>query len=229
VAFQAKNQYIVQQMAEEMSRIKAEREQGQAHERRISSLLSFTSSSESDKEDGKSDGLGQELKTKWRKFRSRGSSHSPSPSPKVPASDVPSRTHSRTASGSEKPSKPVMSFSLLSLLVYTVGVKCHGVGPSTPVTYAPEHIFSLSESAANRLLKSGDVLKNLIQHTQKNLVRTYPKGLRVNSSNYAPHRYWAAGAQVVAINWQTFGACVHIYSCIFLLRMIAIYRSWIYD
>jgi len=49
-------------------------------------------------------------------------------------------------------------------------------------------------------------LKELIKHTQKNLVRIYPKGSRVNSSNYEPHRYWAAGAQIVAINWQTFGA-----------------------
>lgn len=100
-----------------------------------------------------------------------------------------------------------MSFRLISLLVYTVGVKCHGVGPQAGIEYQPEHIFSLSENAVNRLMKASGVLRELIMHTQKNLVRIYPKGTRVNSTNYEPHRYWAAGAQVVAINWQTFGKC----------------------
>ena len=46
---------------------------------------------------------------------------------------------------------------------------------------------------------------DLIKHTKTHVVRTYPKGLRLNSTNYEPHRFWAAGAQLVAINWQTFG------------------------
>jgi len=125
-----------------------------------------------------------------------------------------------------------MSPRLVSLLVYAVGVKCLGIGAHSGVVYSPEHIFSLSETSINRLIKTralsrtsmdsgtdiggessvgGDEmgqggLRELIKHTQKNLVRIYPKGSRVNSSNYEPHRYWAAGAQVVAINWQTFGA-----------------------
>ncbi|OJA15472.1 hypothetical protein AZE42_12919 [Rhizopogon vesiculosus] len=45
---------------------------------------------------------------------------------------------------------------------------------------------------------------DLIKHNRSHLVRVYPKGLRLNSSNYLPHRYWAAGAQLIAINWQTF-------------------------
>ena len=128
--------------------------------------------------------------------------------------------------------KSKMSPRLVSLLVYAVGVKCLGVGAHSGVVYSPEHIFSLSETSINRLIKTrassrtsmdsgtdiggessvggGEMgqggLKELIKHTQKNLVRIYPKGSRVNSSNYEPHRYWAAGAQVVAINWQTFGA-----------------------
>lgn len=96
-----------------------------------------------------------------------------------------------------------MSFALASLIVYTVGIKCHGIDPT--VEYAPEHIFSLSENTANKLLKES--MADLVQHNQTHLVRIYPKGTRVNSTNYAPHRYWAAGAQVVAINWQTFGEC----------------------
>lgn len=101
----------------------------------------------------------------------------------------------------EKPPKAKISFRLASLLVYTVGVKCHGI--DSQVEYAPEHIFSLSENSANRLLKAS--IQDLVKHNHTHLVRIYPKGMRVDSTNYEPHRYWAAGCQVVAINWQTFG------------------------
>lgn len=104
--------------------------------------------------------------------------------------------------------KVKMSFRLAALLVYTVGVKCHGLAPET--TYAPEHIFSLSENSATKLLKKSTT--ELIKHTQKHLVRIYPKGTRVNSTNYQPHRYWASGAQLAAINWQTFGERLRICS-----------------
>jgi len=102
---------------------------------------------------------------------------------------------------STKPARKKMSFRLVSLLVYTVGVKCHGFEPG--VEYAPEHIFSLSENAANKLVKGQ--MNDLIRHTHSHLVRVYPKGTRVTSSNYEPHRYWAGGCQVVALNWQTVG------------------------
>ena len=93
--------------------------------------------------------------------------------------------------------------ALVSLLVYTVGVKCRGINKKE--VYAPEHVFSLSENTANRLMKQSMV--DLIKHNKNHLVRIYPKGTRIGSTNYEPHRYWSAGAQLVAINWQTFGAC----------------------
>ena len=150
-------------------------------------------------------------------------------------------------SKSQKASKHKLSDALASLLVYTVGVKCVGLGSTAFVDYAPEYMFSLSETAASRLMKSRmfddgttqpphsisgnegvdaaivteSVSKEtagkgrgfsfttgmweLIKHNQDHLTRIYPKGTRVNSTNYKPHRYWAAGAQLVAINWQTFG------------------------
>lgn len=106
-----------------------------------------------------------------------------------------------------------MSIKLASLIVYTVGVKCRGLPPATPTDgvqsenaphYEPEHIFSLSENKAKRMIK--DDMLSVIKHCQNHLVRVYPKGLRVNSTNYEPHEFWAAGAQVVALNWQTTGA-----------------------
>ena len=98
--------------------------------------------------------------------------------------------------------KPKMSHKLLSLLVYTVGVKCRGINKKEE--YAPEHMFSLSENAVNKLIRGGAMI-DLIKHARGHLVRIYPKGTRLSSSNYEPHRYWSAGAQLVALNWQTFG------------------------
>jgi phosphatidylinositol phospholipase C delta len=95
-----------------------------------------------------------------------------------------------------------MSASLLSLLVYTVGVKCRGINKKE--SYAPEHMFSLSESTANKMFKRDGTL-DLIKHNRSHLVRVYPKGTRVSSTNFLPQKYWSAGAQLVALNWQTNG------------------------
>ncbi|PVG01669.1 hypothetical protein CPB86DRAFT_812298 [Serendipita vermifera] len=113
------------------------------------------------------------------------------------------------------------SASLADILIYTIGVKYRGINKKE--TYAPEHMFSLSEKSVDKILKQGSLyyvgrreedeevdgysvsggMMDLIKHTQDHLVRIYPKGIRVSSSNYQPHRYWATGAQLVALNWQT--------------------------
>ena len=108
---------------------------------------------------------------------------------------------SRTSMNDEKDKKVKMSLELLALLVYTVGVKCRGLNKKE--TYAPEHVFSLSENTANKLLKES--MMDLVKHNQEHVVRIYPKGVRINSTNYDPHRYWSAGAQLVSLNWQTCG------------------------
>jgi phosphatidylinositol phospholipase C, delta len=88
-------------------------------------------------------------------------------------------------------------------MVYTIGVKFQGINKK--VDYAPERMFSLSETTANKMIRSrGDGnsrMYDLIKHCRKYLVRIYPKGLRrVSSSNYEPHRYWSAGVQLVAMD-----------------------------
>ncbi|KAN0096938.1 hypothetical protein V8E55_001384 [Tylopilus felleus] len=113
-------------------------------------------------------------------------------------------TSTAVLEGSKTESKPEhkakMSPALVALLVYTVGVKCRGINKKEH--YAPEHLFSLSETTMNKMLKHG--ADDLIKHNKTHLVRTYPKGTRVSSTNYLPHRYWAAGAQLAAINYQTY-------------------------
>lgn len=40
-------------------------------------------------------------------------------------------------------------------------------------------------------------------YTQTHILRIYPRGSRVDSSNFDPAPFWAAGAQMVALNYQT--------------------------
>ncbi|KAJ6424823.1 hypothetical protein OIU84_025567 [Salix udensis] len=43
---------------------------------------------------------------------------------------------------------------------------------------------------------------DIVRFTQRNLLRVYPKGTRITSSNYNPFVGWAHGAQMVAFNMQ---------------------------
>jgi phosphatidylinositol phospholipase C delta len=125
--------------------------------------------------------------------------------------------------------KPKMSMALIALLVYTVGVKCRGINKKEE--YAPEHVFSLSENIANKMLRFS--MWDLIKHTKTHVVRTYPKGLRLNSTNYEPHRFWAAGAQLVAINWQTFGVYSRFdrrgFGCLIFFSVLPLDRPGLHD
>ncbi|WFD30770.1 phosphoinositide phospholipase C [Malassezia sp. CBS 17886] len=107
----------------------------------------------------------------------------------------------------KRPGRPatqrVMSDALSALLVYTVGVKCRGINKKE--SYAPEHMFSLSERKALRLIRTSN--PDLVKHNISHLTRIYP-GLSSlsrlsNSANYIPVDMWAAGCQLVALNWQT--------------------------
>ncbi|XP_062155489.1 phosphoinositide phospholipase C 2-like [Alnus glutinosa] len=47
--------------------------------------------------------------------------------------------------------------------------------------------------------------KEIVRFTQRNILRVYPKGIRVDSSNYNPLIGWTHGAQMVAFNMQGHG------------------------
>lgn len=117
------------------------------------------------------------------------------------ASGPGTRDKDKEKEGRESKEKVKMSLSLAALIVYTVGVKCRGFNKKEH--YAVEHVFSLSERTANKVLRES--MADLIKHNRTHVVRVYPNGTRLSSSNYEPHRYWASGTQLVAINWQTFG------------------------
>lgn len=67
----------------------------------------------------------------------------------------------------------------------------------------PHKIISFSERVSLRLSKQN--LQEYINMNKSHLVRVYPAGFRINSTNYDPHHHWAAGCQVVALNYQNHG------------------------
>ncbi|KAG2723899.1 hypothetical protein I3760_02G192500 [Carya illinoinensis] len=63
--------------------------------------------------------------------------------------------------------------------------------------------LSLSEQALEKAASNHGT--DVVRFTQKNILRVYPKGTRVTSSNYKPHVGWMHGAQMVAFNMQGHG------------------------
>ncbi|KFH48906.1 1-phosphatidylinositol 4,5-bisphosphate phosphodiesterase-like protein [Hapsidospora chrysogenum ATCC 11550] len=95
-----------------------------------------------------------------------------------------------------KPSKIIQELTRM-------GFYCRGVSFKSftqPEASMPTHIFSLSET------KFLDYHENksseLWEHNKKFLMRAYPKGLRITSTNLNPAPFWGSGTQIVALNWQ---------------------------
>lgn len=63
-------------------------------------------------------------------------------------------------------------------------------------------VSSFAETQATSLLKERPI--DFVSLNKKQFTRVYPRGTRVDSSNYIPQVYWNAGCQMVALNFQTF-------------------------
>lgn len=66
-----------------------------------------------------------------------------------------------------------------------------------------KEIRSFVETKAESIVKQKPA--ELLKYNLKGLTRVYPKGQRVDSSNYDPFRLWLCGSQMVALNFQTPG------------------------
>ena len=172
------------------------------------------SSDESEKEvEKKQGGLRDKLDKMWKRAsRNLTAPDSKRPgTPPVPAISASPLWQSSTSlvapsQPEGQPFKILMAPELLPLLVYATGVSFRGLGNTQ--AYHLTHMFSLSEPRADSLVSSRADAFRLVTHTREHLVRVYPKGTRVGSSNYEPHKYWACGCQLVTVNWQTVGRCL---------------------
>ncbi|KAH7925739.1 PLC-like phosphodiesterase [Leucogyrophana mollusca] len=72
--------------------------------------------------------------------------------------------------------------------------------PSPP--HPPNILINISESSISSLIPHA--LEHLIENAQQHLRRIYPKGIRLNSSNLDPLKFWRSGSQIACLNWQNF-------------------------
>ncbi|KAL2002753.1 hypothetical protein VTN02DRAFT_6032 [Thermoascus thermophilus] len=110
--------------------------------------------------------------------------------------DVPAE--SITASKSMQKKKAKTLHALSQLAVYTRAY--HFSDFTQPEATIPTHVFSLSEAAARDA--HANKRQALFEHNRNFMMRVYPSGMRVNSSNLDPSFFWRQGVQMVALNWQ---------------------------
>lgn len=73
-----------------------------------------------------------------------------------------------------------------------------------PEATVPTHVFSLSEKKLMEVHESQG--PTLFSHNRNFMMRAYPSGMRVSSSNLDPSVFWRKGVQIVALNWQKWDA-----------------------
>lgn len=74
---------------------------------------------------------------------------------------------------------------------------------SLPESKTLNHCFSLNEKKFESLQKDPNQILSMEKHNRRFLMRVYPHSLRYNSTNFNPIKFWKAGVQMVATNWQT--------------------------
>mmetsp|Transcript_13176 Transcript_13176/g.15209 ORF Transcript_13176/g.15209 Transcript_13176/m.15209 type:complete len:329 (+) Transcript_13176:172-1158(+) len=64
---------------------------------------------------------------------------------------------------------------------------------------------SLVETKMRKLAKPGPSVSALNSYSKRHLIRVFPGGIRITSSNFDPIPAWLGGCQIVALNYQKFG------------------------
>ncbi|KAK7890157.1 hypothetical protein LTR67_008623 [Exophiala xenobiotica] len=139
------------------------------------------------------------IKVKWTPNTETGESNNPLD--QVNSSSTNGITDDGTVTSPEKKKKAYKVLTTLSELgVYTRAYTFKHF--SQPEASIPTHVFSLSESKMHSMHADPVHGPALFDHNKKFLMRVFPKGTRINSSNVDPTFHWRQGAQMVALNWQ---------------------------
>ena len=107
-----------------------------------------------------------------------------------------------TRRSSAKGHKSKIINPLGSLAVYTRGIKFKSF--TLPESKQYNHVFSLAERRFDDLCRYADQKAQLEKHNMQYLMRVYPSGFRIHSTNPDPLVFWRRGVQMVALNWQTY-------------------------
>ncbi|EHK99266.1 putative 1-phosphatidylinositol-4,5-bisphosphate phosphodiesterase 1 [Glarea lozoyensis 74030] len=102
-----------------------------------------------------------------------------------------------------------------------LGVYAQSVKPSDnswydqpALTNGPHHhLINVSESGLSSHMPAASA--KIGAHNAHHLMRVFPKGTRISSKNLNPVPFWGVGAQICALNWQTFGAGMQMNEALF--------------
>ncbi|PIA13269.1 hypothetical protein COEREDRAFT_99688 [Coemansia reversa NRRL 1564] len=76
-----------------------------------------------------------------------------------------------------------------------------------------DRVISVSESTSNQIIRQRP--KQYIWYNAMQMTRVYPSFSRITSTNYNPISHWAAGCQLVAMNFQTYDRNMQIHEAMF--------------
>ncbi|XP_069083617.1 1-phosphatidylinositol 4,5-bisphosphate phosphodiesterase zeta-1 [Pleurodeles waltl] len=106
-----------------------------------------------------------------------------------------------------KVSKRSKAVALSEYVIYLKATKFYYFEHSK-LTQKFDHSTSLAEVKAKNLADYS--APDFIAHTNSFFTRIYPKGTRVDSSNYNPQTFWNVGCQMVSLNFQTDGLAMDL-------------------
>uniref|UniRef100_A0A672HKQ7 Phosphoinositide phospholipase C n=1 Tax=Salarias fasciatus TaxID=181472 RepID=A0A672HKQ7_SALFA len=109
---------------------------------------------------------------------------------------APRRVPADGTAGSEAFATEEMS----NLVIYIQPVKFNSFEASKKINRSYQMSSFVETKALEQLTKSP---VEFVEYNKLQLSRIYPKGTRVDSSNYNPQLFWNAGCQLVALNFQT--------------------------
>lgn len=101
-----------------------------------------------------------------------------------------------------------------------LGVYAQSVKPNNNSWFESEledgphhHLINVSESGLLKLMPASS--PQVSKHNSQHLMRVYPKGTRISSKNLNPVPFWGVGAQICALNWQTFDHSMQLNEALF--------------
>ncbi|ODV92302.1 hypothetical protein CANCADRAFT_886 [Tortispora caseinolytica NRRL Y-17796] len=102
---------------------------------------------------------------------------------------------------------------LSDLGVYFEGRKFRNF--SLPESKTINHIFSFGERSYVSMIRDPVKCAQLEKHNVKYLMRVYPSGFRLTSTNFNPISLWERGVQMAAMNFQRFDIGLHLNEALF--------------
>ena len=118
------------------------------------------------------------------------------------AAQIHREKHTTKAVGWTKDKKMRIASELSSMIFYCTSVKWKDWETSAQSGYELMSSFGEKQATTVTNKKGGNAI-HLVRYSMRNFARVYPKGTRVDSSNFDPQPMWNSGMQLVALNFQT--------------------------